>query len=148
VIQEELAMATPSTSIELIKLSDSDQVVGDPAEDIRTRQVRDRDGHELGRVADLLIDPEERKVRFLRVEHGGVLGFGATASFVPVEAIRAVDDEVVHVAEPKQIVAEAPVYDPELVDATEYYHDLYRHYGYMPFWSTGYVYPGYPYYRI
>src|SRR4051794_17680655 len=60
-----MAMATPSTSIELIKLSDSDQVVGDPAEDIRGRTVRDRDGHELGRVADLLIDPEERKVRFL-----------------------------------------------------------------------------------
>ncbi|GAA4588120.1 sporulation protein YlmC with PRC-barrel domain [Actinoplanes octamycinicus] len=141
-------MTTPSASIELIELSDSDQVVEDPAEDIRGRKVRDRDGHELGRVDDLLIDPEERKVRFLRVAHGGILGFGGTASFVPVEAIRAIDDEIVHVAEPKQIVAEAPAYDPELIDATEYYHDLYRHYGYPPFWSTGYIYPGYPHYRI
>ncbi|BCJ40960.1 hypothetical protein GCM10010168_47410 [Actinoplanes ianthinogenes] len=141
-------MTTPSASIELIGLGDSDQVVGDPAEDIRGRKVRDREGHDLGRVEDLLIDPEERKVRFLRVAHGGILGFGTSSSFVPVEAIRAIDDEIVHVAEPKQLVAEAPRYDPELVDATEYYQDLYRHYGYPPFWSAGYVYPGYPYYRI
>ncbi len=141
-------MTTPNTSIELIKLSDSDRMVGDPAEDIRGRKVQDRDGHDLGRVDDLLIDPHEQKVRMLHVAHGGILGFGATSSYVPIEAIRAIDDEVVHVAEPKQIVAEAPVYDPELIDATEYYNDLYRHYGYPPFWSAGYVYPGYPYYRI
>ncbi|WIM94270.1 PRC-barrel domain-containing protein [Actinoplanes oblitus] len=141
-------MTTPSAGIALIELGDSDPVVADPAEDIRGRPVRDRDGHELGRIDDLLIDPEERKVRFLRVAHGGIPGFGATASFVPVEAIRAIDDEVVHVAEPKQIVAEAPRYDPGLVDATEYYHDLYRHYGYSPFWNAGHTHPGNPYYRI
>ncbi|GIF14846.1 PRC-barrel domain-containing protein [Actinoplanes teichomyceticus] len=141
-------MTTPNAGIELIRLSDTDRMIGDPAEDIRGRAVHDRDGHDLGRVDDLLIDPEEGKVRMLRVEHGGVLGIGATASCVPVEAIRAIDDDVVHVAEPMQIVAEAPRYDPELIDATAYYDELYRHYGYAPFWSTGYVYPGYPYYRI
>ncbi|WP_436529055.1 PRC-barrel domain-containing protein [Actinoplanes sp. HUAS TT8] len=141
-------MTTPNTSIELIKLSDSDRMVGDPAEDIRGRKVQDRDGHDLGRVDDLLIDPEEHRVRMLHVAHGGILGFGATSSYVPIEAIRAIDDEVVHVGQPKQIVAEAPVYDPELIDATAYYDDLYRHYGYSPFWSPGYIYPGYPYYRI
>ncbi|BCY13070.1 PRC-barrel domain-containing protein [Actinoplanes sp. L3-i22] len=141
-------MTTPSSSIELIKLSDSDRMVGDPAEDIRGRTVQDRDGNDLGRVDDLLIDPEEQKVRMLHVAHGGILGFGATSSYVPIEAIRAIDDDVVHVAEPKQIVAGAPRYDPELIDATEYYNELYRHYGYAPFWSNGYIYPGYPYYRI
>ncbi|GIF06641.1 PRC-barrel domain-containing protein [Actinoplanes siamensis] len=141
-------MTTPHASIELIKLSDSDQMVGDPAEDIRGRKVHDRDGHDLGRVDDLLIDPEEHKVRMLHVGHGGILGFGAKSSYIPIEAIRAIDDEVVHVAEPKQIIAEAPVYDPALIDATDYYDQLYRHYGYPPFWSAGYLYPGYPYYRI
>jgi sporulation protein YlmC with PRC-barrel domain len=141
-------MTNPHTGIELIKLSDSDRMVGDPAEDIRGRKVQDRDGTDLGRVDDLLIDPDDQKVRMLHVAHGGILGFGATHSYVPIEAIRAIDDEVVHVAEPKQIVAEAPVYDPELIDAAEYYNELYRHYGYPPFWSAGYIYPGYPYYRI
>ncbi|AEV86578.1 PRC-barrel domain-containing protein [Actinoplanes sp. SE50] len=141
-------MTTPNTGIELVRLSDSDQMVGDPAEDVRGRQVRDRDGHELGRVDDLLIDPAEHRVRMLCVAHGGILGFGATSSFVPIEAIRAIDDDVVHVSEPKQIVAEAPRYDPALIDASEYYNELYRHYGYAPFWSGGYLYPGYPYYRI
>jgi sporulation protein YlmC with PRC-barrel domain len=133
-------VTTPNTGIELVKLSDSDQMVGDPAEDIRGRKVRDRDGNDLGRVDDLLIDLQEHKVRMLHVAHGGILGFGTTASYIPIEAIRAIDDEVVHVAQPKQTVAGAPVYDPELIDAADYYDELYRHYGYL--------YPGSPYYRI
>ncbi len=141
-------MTTPSTSIQLIRLSNSNQMLGDPAADIRGRTVRDRDGEVLGRIDDLLIDPVEHRVRMLLVEHGGILGFKTTSWYVPIEAIRAIDDEVVHVTEPRQIVAEAPIYDPELVDATDFYNDLYRHYGYPPFWSTGYMYPGYPGHRI
>jgi hypothetical protein len=34
-------------------------------------------------------------VRFLRVEHGGLFGFGQTKSFIPVDAItRITDDDV------------------------------------------------------
>ena len=62
----------------LIKLSDSDLAVADPAEDIRGRPVHDSAGQELGMIADLLIDKGEVEVRFLLVEHGGILGFGAT----------------------------------------------------------------------
>jgi len=119
-------------------LSDTDQMVADPTDDIRGRTVRDRDGDEIGTVEDLLVDEQEGKVRFLRVEHGGVLGFGATPSFVPVEAVVRVSDDV-HVDRAKSEVAEAPRYAPDLVDRpddeTAYYGSLYGYYGYVPFWG-------------
>jgi sporulation protein YlmC with PRC-barrel domain len=125
----------------LIKLSESDQMPADPAGDLRGREVYDRDGSDLGRVADLLIDADEHEVRFLLVEHGGVLGIGSTSSFIPVDAISDIDDDV-HVTELRDHVAAAPVYDPALVDASEYYDSVYDYYGFAPFWTAGYIYTG------
>ena len=61
--------------------------------------MQDRDGETLGKVADLLIDSEHGKVRFLVVEHGGVLGFGAKSSFIPIDAITRITDDVVYVGD-------------------------------------------------
>lgn len=52
----------------LSKLSDRGQTMANPADDIRGRKVKDKDGHDVGRVDDLLIDDQDRKVRFLRIE--------------------------------------------------------------------------------
>ncbi|MEV4703165.1 PRC-barrel domain-containing protein [Actinoplanes sp. NPDC049316] len=134
----------PQSATSLVKLSDSDRVLADPADDIRGRKVSDPGGEELGRVEDLLIDEDEGKVRFLRVEHGGILGFGATPSFVPVDAITDIADETVFVGESRDRVAGAPRYDPDLVQGNEYFDQLYGYYGYMPYWGTGYLYPGLP----
>lgn len=131
----------------LVRMSDAHEMVADPAEDIRGRKVHDADGNDIGRVDDLLIDEVEHKVRLLRVEHGGILGFGATPSFVPVDAIVRITDDVVHINESGERVAGAPPYDPELVSQDKYYEELYGYYGYPPFWGIGYVYPGYPFYR-
>lgn len=133
-------------TVSLVKLSDSGQILADPAEDIRDRQVRDRDGNDIGKIDDLLIDGEHRKVRFLIVEHGGILGFGTTPSFIPVDAVIRIEDEAVHVNESGDRVAGAPRYDPDLRDRPDF-ENLYGYYGYAPFWAPGYVYPGYPYYR-
>ncbi|PRY20140.1 PRC-barrel domain-containing protein [Pseudosporangium ferrugineum] len=137
----------PQSSTSLVKLSDSGRVLADPAEDIRGRTVADPGGDELGKVEDLLIDEEEGKVRFLRVEHGGILGFGATPSFVPVDAITGITDDTVTVSESRERVAGAPRYDPDLVQGSEYFDQLYGYYGYTPYWGTGYLYPGFPYLR-
>ncbi|HUY25118.1 MAG TPA: PRC-barrel domain-containing protein, partial [Candidatus Saccharimonadales bacterium] len=75
-------MPHPETAM-LSKLSDSGQTIASSDQDVRGRKVKDKAGNEVGRVDDLLIDDEEHKVRFLRVEHGGILGFGETKSFVP-----------------------------------------------------------------
>jgi len=49
------------------KLSDSGQTVTPSGDDIRGRKVKDKDGNDLGKVHDLLIDDQEHKVRFLLV---------------------------------------------------------------------------------
>lgn len=140
-------MASQSIS-SLIKLSDSDQILADPGDDIRGRTVRDPDGEDLGKVDDLLIDAEEHRVRLLRVEHGGLLGIGATAFFIPVDAVTQITDDTVCVGEPRDRITAAPGYDPELIDEPDYYQSLYGYYGYPPYWGAGYTYPGFPTYRM
>ncbi|WP_229075103.1 PRC-barrel domain-containing protein [Actinoplanes sp. DH11] len=125
-------------------MTESDRMVADPAQDVRGRKVFDADGEEVGTVTDLLVDTDENAVRFLRVEHGGLLGFGASSSFIPVDAVRRVTDDEVHVDSPRDRIAGAPAYDPDLVDQVDYYDKVYGHYGYPPFWSRGYLYPGFP----
>lgn len=131
----------------LVKLGDTDQTVASEAEDVRGRAVKDSDGNGIGKVDELLVDDVERKVRFLVLEDGGFLGIGQTKSFIPVDAITKITPDEVRIARPGKHVAGAPRYDPELVkDEHEYYGNLYGYYGFAPFWTTGYLYPGYPYY--
>jgi sporulation protein YlmC with PRC-barrel domain len=131
----------------LVRLGDTGQTVADPAEDIRGRTITDRDGAQLGTIDELLIDTAEHKVRFLRIVHGGILGLGATPSFIPVDAITDVSADAVTIDQTSEKVAAAPAYDPELADVPAYYDNLYAHYGYMPYWGPGYMYPRFPTYR-
>jgi sporulation protein YlmC with PRC-barrel domain len=143
-------MARMTKTAALMRLSDTELTVADPAEDIRDRRVVDRDGEELGEVADLLIDEHDRRVRFLEVASGGFLGIGQTKFLLPVEAISRISADTVYVNQTRQHIVGAPAYDPDLIHehAGEggYYGDVYRHYGYPPYWGPGYVYPPYPYY--
>lgn len=127
----------------LTRLSDSDDTVPH-ADDVRGRKVSDRSGNELGKVGDLIIDEAEHKVRFLLVEHGGVLGIGEKKSYIPVDAVSDVTDSEVRIDRTRDQVADAPAYDPELVREPDYYDRLYAHYAYPPFWGGGYVYPRFP----
>jgi sporulation protein YlmC with PRC-barrel domain len=138
---------TTGNSTTLIRLSDSDQTVADPAEDVRGRKVHDSAGDELGTVDDLLIDSEQGKVRLLRVEHGGILGIGTKAFFIPVEAVTDISDDAVEINQSRDRVSAAPGYDPDLVDEADQYQPLYDYYGYPPFWGASYAYPPYPHYR-
>lgn len=131
----------------LLKLSEIDEVVGSADEDIRGRDVRDRDGDDLGTVKDLLIDGRENKVRFIEVASGGFLGIGQDTTFIPVDAITAITDDEVRIDQTRERVAGAPVYDPDLVVQPDNYSSLLDYYGVMPFWGGGYAYPAYPYYR-
>jgi len=142
-------MAQIEKTAALRRLSDTELTVADPAEDIRDRKVVDRDGEELGEVDDLLIDERDKRVRFLEVASGGFLGIGETKFLLPVEAITRISEDTVYVNQTRQHIIGAPAYDPDLIheDAGEgYYGDVYKHYGYPPYWGPGYTYPPYPYY--
>lgn len=133
---------TTSSNATISKLSDSGQTVTPTADDIRGRTVKDKDGEDLGKVHDLLIDDQEHRVRFLLVEHGGFLGLGETKSFIPVDDITKITDRVVSINHTREHVAAAPAYDPDLVDDRSYHGSIYGHYGYTPYWGVGYSYPG------
>ncbi|MEV0902763.1 PRC-barrel domain-containing protein [Actinoplanes sp. NPDC049802] len=131
----------------LMRLGDSDRMLADPGQDIRGYKVVDRDGDEIGKVDDLLVDNEQQKVRMLRVEHGGLLGIGATPLFLPVETVERVADDVVMIGRSRVQVAGAPGYDPELVDRDEQMSELYAYYGYAPYGAPGYVPPSRGFFR-
>jgi len=67
----------------LSSLRDTDRTISSSDQDIRGRMVKDKDGRDLGRIEDLLVDDIERKVRFMEVATGGFLGFGESKSFIP-----------------------------------------------------------------
>ena len=137
-------METPSHA-KLIRLSDSDLLLADPNQDIRGRRVIDTNGEDIGDVDDLLVDEQERRVRFIRVATGGFLGIGATKFLIPIDAITRVADNRVQVDRTRDRVAAAPEYDPDLVDEDDL-NRLYGYYGFTPYWNPGYVYPAYPFY--
>lgn len=133
---------TTQNNATLSKLSDTGETVDGAANDIRGRKVKDKDGKDLGTVDDLLIDDNERKVRFLLIEHGGFLGIGETKSFIPVDAISRIGEAEVVINHTRDHVAGAPGYDPALISDRVYHEGIYNYYGYGPYWGAGYVYPG------
>jgi sporulation protein YlmC with PRC-barrel domain len=127
----------------LIHLSRSELELADPDADVRGHKVVDRGGDDIGKVDDLVIDPDERRVRFLLVGTGGFLGIGEQKLLIPVDAVTAVDDRI-HIDKENPDLSGAPVYDPSLVEEPSYYEGLYTYYGYPPYWTGGYVYPPFP----
>ena len=61
---ESNSMAHMDKTATLMRLSDTELTVADPAEDIRGRTVVDRNGEEIGDVDDLLLDDHGKRVRF------------------------------------------------------------------------------------
>ncbi|MEO6999506.1 MAG: PRC-barrel domain-containing protein [Terracoccus sp.] len=125
----------------LYTLGDRGQTVDGSANDVRGLEVKDSDGASMGTVADLLIDGRESKVRFLLVEHGGLLGFGKTKTLIPVDAVTQVTEDAVLINLSRDRVASAPGYAPHLVNDREHHSSIYSHFGYEPYWAPGYRYP-------
>ena len=138
-------MAEISPTTKLHPLEESDLTTREPAEDVRSRKVVDAGGDEIGKVDDLLIDEDERRVRFLRVASGGFLGIGQDHVLIPIDAIASITDDTVHIDQTREHVAGAPRYQPDLV--SEYVRSVYGYYGLQPFWGAGYHYPTHPYFR-
>ena len=76
-------MAQIEKTAKLIRLSDTELTIANPAEDIRGRAAVDRDGEDIGEVEDLLIDAHEKRVRLLEVASGGFLGLGKRSFYFP-----------------------------------------------------------------
>lgn len=136
---------TPDST--LLKLSQMGETVADRDDDIRDLDVKDRDGDDLGKVTDLLVDQDENRVRFMEVASGGFLGIGRDISLIPVDAIVEIADGEVRIDQTRSSIAEAPAYDPDLVRKREDYDEYLGFYGYPSWWAPGYQYPTYTMYR-
>jgi sporulation protein YlmC with PRC-barrel domain len=123
----------------LEKLSDAGLTIADPSQDTRGRTVVDCDGVRLGHVSGLFIDVEHRKVRMMELRSGGFHGIGDRHFLIPIETVRAVTADEVHIGETSGRLLEAPVYDPLLVEppTSASLQSHYDHYGVTPTWSTG-----------
>ena len=138
-----------STSPTLLRLSDTHLTVADPAQDVRSRKVHDKNGADIGHIEDLLIDDTEKHVRFLLVASGGFLGLGTKKFLIPVDAVMHVSNDAVQIDRSRDHVSGGPSYDPDLKDeelAEDQYSAVYGYYGFMPFWGIGYTYPSFPFY--
>jgi sporulation protein YlmC with PRC-barrel domain len=125
----------------LSKLTGTGMTVKNATDDMRGRKVTDKDGKDVGKVHDVFVDHRERKVRFLLVEHGGFLGIGERKSFIPVDAITRTTSDDVYINDTRDHLAEAPGYDPDLVNDRAYQTSIYGYHSCAPHWSAGYVYP-------
>jgi sporulation protein YlmC with PRC-barrel domain len=133
------------TGANIVRLSDTDLTLAHPDEDVRGRKVVDAQGHEVGEVDDLMIDDQEKKVRFLRVATGGFLHIGRTKFLIPVDVIQSITPDTVRIDRTREHVAGAPAYDPEVTEEPDW-QAYYAYYGASPFWAPGYMYPMYPYF--
>lgn len=123
---------------EMSRLERLDQapLVLSPGElDVRDRKVIDVNGEEIGTVHGLFVDTDERKVRFLDVRGGGVVGIGDLQYLIPVEIVEAVGN-VVRLARDRGTVRGAPRYDPELEPDPGTVEDVYGWYGVDPVWGA------------
>jgi sporulation protein YlmC with PRC-barrel domain len=132
---------TTNDEATLYTLGDRGQTVDGSANDVRGREVKDKNGDGIGKVADLLVDDREQKIRFLLVEHGGFLGFGETKTLIPVDAVTKITEHEVFIDQSREHVAAAPGYNPDLVDDRPYQSAVYSHFGSEPYWGGGYLYP-------
>jgi sporulation protein YlmC with PRC-barrel domain len=124
---------TRGTGPDLVSLSDSGLALEDLTQDVRGMDLYDEDGDQIGTVRDLYADTQERKVRFLDVSAGGFMGLGEKHFLVPVEAVSEVREDRVVVDQKRQRVADSPLFDADLVPQPAYQDELYKYYGYPPY---------------
>ena len=99
----------------LTKLSEFDLPLEESWQDMRGLDVYDMRDQQIGSVADLYVDREARRPRYLVVSAGGFLGIGKKHFLIPVEEVsRDVGEERVTIMVPKEKVLNSPEFDPDL----------------------------------
>ena len=121
---------TQSTPNEVAKLSEEAVALKDPSQDLRGREVYDRDGNPIGTVEDLYVDPgSQYEVRFLDVESGGFLGIGEKHFLIPIEAVADANEDRVTIAEDREKIKSAPDVPLNPVITPDNRQRLYDYYG-------------------
>jgi hypothetical protein len=93
----------------------------------------------LGKIEDLVIEPEDGRVTFGILSFGGFLGMGEKLFAVPLQAMKlsTTDDRTLVLDVDKEKLKNAPGFDkdrwPDLSDRA-FGSTVYNFYGYQPYW--------------
>jgi sporulation protein YlmC with PRC-barrel domain len=136
--------AHPAGQSKLVRLSDSKFRLADRAADVRGLGVFNQNGEQMGSIEDLYIDPEGRRVRFLDVAAGGIMGLGEKRFLIPVEAVARIYEDGITVKEGSEKVSESPLFDTKVVAQAGSERDVYDHYGYPAPLGPPFVMPVHP----
>jgi len=105
--------------------------------EIMGSEVKNLQGVHLGRITDLVIDPNGR-VAFAILSHGGFLWIGETSVAVPFEGLT-YDQKGKHFT--LDITTErlksAPAFTMRDLASEKWAEDVYRHFGHQPYWTEG-----------
>ncbi len=92
--------------------------------------VYDSEGEELGRVEDLYVDEQERKVRFLDVGAGGFLGLGERHFLIPIGAVSEIREGQIALNQSRDKVVNSPQFDPNVRLGHQRQRDTLDYYGF------------------
>ena len=108
--------------------------------DVRTgltgRAVVDLHGEPAGEIDDVLVEDGSRRVRWIVVGSGGVLGMGRRRVAVPA-ACGDLDADPVRLALPATEVREAPGWDADQPFSRHEERTAFSHFGLPPYWEAG-----------
>lgn len=102
-------------------------------------EVRNEQGDYLGRVTDLLIDPENGKIAFAVLSRGGVLGIPTRFAAVPFGALTPNPEKKAYLLDvSREKMASAPTFSRDQwpdVSNREWDKEIYTYYGQAPYWG-------------
>jgi sporulation protein YlmC with PRC-barrel domain len=109
------------------------------ASTLKGDRVVNRQGEDLGKIEDLMIDLDRGRIAYAVLSFGGILGLGDKLFAIPWEAL-SVDtvEKRFILAISKELLDKAPGFDknhwPDMADPA-WGAQLYTYYGYRPYWS-------------
>jgi len=109
------------------------------ASTIKGEKVINKDGEHLGKIEDLMIDFENRRVVYAILSFGGFLGIGDKHFAIPLEALSHRPNENAFTLDvSKDVLEKAEGFDKDYIPSSrEELASIYTHYGYKPYWQTG-----------
>ena len=101
-------------------------------------RVVNRKGEDLGKIEDLMIDPEQGRVGYAVLSFGGFLGMGDKFFAVPMQALKLSREDKSFVLDvDKERLKNAPGFDkdnwPDMGDRT-FGKSVYSYYNTQPYW--------------
>jgi PRC-barrel domain len=104
------------------------------------RKVINRQGENLGKIEEVMLDAVPGRVAYAVLSFGGFLGVGDKLFAVPWNGLQydPTSEQFVLNADKKKLLENSPGFNkdnwPDMADAT-FRSDVYRYYGIQPYWS-------------